>query len=133
MGVCVSDEFANDDLIDLEKKKSHDGDAMSDYQYSLPFSRTYFYTYLHLLKQAHEQSGGEGYITFIAMSETFNTPAWKSVRDPHSPLSMMLSKYCKYWKKEKSYDYLSMLMLGLLFSRDAYEPKAKAEEFWDLL
>ena len=133
MGLCGSDEFANEDLVDLQAKKSRDEDPMNNWEFQTPFARCNFYTYAHLLKQAHEASGGVGHVSFIAMAETFNTPVWKPIRDPHSALSVLLFKHVRNWKAEQSYDYNGMLMLGLLLSRDSYVPKAKSAEFWDLL
>ena len=53
MGLCVSDEFASEDLVDLPPRRGKQNDPMNHWELQTPFARTNFYTYAYWLNQAH--------------------------------------------------------------------------------
>ena len=77
MGVCCEPSDATlQVLTDFKPRTTNTGDLIEEWELTLPFSQCNMTAYAHHLRQAHELSGGDGYITLNAMAKSFQTPAW---------------------------------------------------------
>ena len=86
---------------------------------------------MHCLQQALKDTGEDNMVTMKALAENFNSDAWRDLGNSQSEL-------CRYLLRaapniNHSLNYQKMVMLGMLYCRDAKKPIAKAKAFFNLL
>ena len=108
MGVCceTTNNTGQLTLSDLDVRQSTTSDIIEEWELKeLPWSRCSFKSYEVLLKQAHTESGGNGFVSLEAMADKFVTRAWAPIRNKNSKLCELLLEYASHEEEKSSFDY----------------------------
>ena len=134
MGTCChATSQVSVELTDLPERRYFEGDMITQWELTLPFSRCAFYTYSVLLKHAHKESGEKGFVKQSELAAVFHTPAWAPIRDPNSYLNNLLHKHIPHKKSADDYDYEYLMALGLIHCVGLKFSIHKAAELYDLV
>ena len=125
--------MSSSELVDLPPPKITTKDKFEQWELTQPWVRCNMLAYRVHLDLAHEDCGGEGFVTRAALARQFNTPVWSGLKNADSKLSKFLVEWMCDDDDKSKLSYESLAIFGILHCKDKKNKKEKAISLYNLL
>jgi len=131
MGACCQASEQSSELIDLPQPSFNRNDMIEVNESQLCHRRCTMKAYMTKLNEAHTASGWEGYVRLEDLKAAFNRGIWAEDLQKSSSVTMnYIENFCS---RDEGLDYVSLVVMGMLFCVDQKKPKEKAMAFFAIL